>query len=187
MDFQIVGLAVYETLLSVACGLLTIWIVIQSLQRSIGPKSPALAMKQGNTAVAVFYGAVVVCVLILVQPCITSSVNTLRIMASAKEGVTLPMIGVALVYFLAFYVIALVISLVVLGLTICLYMTGTRHVNEAREIQNNNWAVAILSALILLGITLVIRPSTDRLIQSLVSYERPIHTTPMDDGVAPQP
>lgn len=172
MDIQSICYALYETVLSVGFGLLTVWIVIKCLERLVCRCETSEMIKQGNVAVGIFYGTIIIGVLMMVHPSVVSSVNTLQTLALSHNGIEAHMIWIALAYFIGLYVISMILSLIIIGLTIRIYMIATRRINETDELRNNNIAVSVLFALIMLGMTFFIRPSTNRLIQSLVSYDR---------------
>jgi len=171
MDFKTIFFALYETGLSVVFGLLTVFIVYKTLDKVVLRSSTVNEIKKGNIAVALFYGVIIACVLLLVLPSILSSVNALRAMVLGSTKLKLKMVIISLGYFLAFYIISIVMSLVVILLTSCIYMKATRKIDEVQELRHNNIALSIMLSLIMLGLTIFIRPSVDRLIHSLVNYE----------------
>ncbi|MHC4533364.1 MAG: DUF350 domain-containing protein [Planctomycetota bacterium] len=171
MDFKTIFFALYETSLSVVFGLLTVFIVYKTLDKIVLRSNTVNEIKKGNIAVALFYGVIIVCVLLLVLPSILSSVNALRAMVLGSTKLKLKMVIISLGYFLAFYIISIVMSLVIILLTSSIYMKATRKIDEVQELSQNNIALSIILSLIMLGLTIFIRPSVDRLIHSLVNYE----------------
>ncbi len=161
----------YETSLSVVFGLLTVFIVYKTLDKIVLRSNTVNEIKKGNIAVALFYGVIIVCVLLLVLPSILSSVNALRAMVLGSTKLKLKMVIISLGYFLAFYIISIVMSLFIILLTSSIYMKATRKIDEVQELRHNNIALSIMLSLIMLGLTIFIRPSVDRLIHSLVNYE----------------
>ena len=131
MDFKTFFFALYETGLSVVFGLLTVFIVYKTLDKVVLRLNSVNEIKKGNIAVALFYGVIIACVLLLVLPSILSSVNALRAMVLGSTKLKLKMVIISLGYFLAFYIISIVMSLVVILLTSCIYMKATRGLEES--------------------------------------------------------
>lgn len=123
-------------------------------------------IKQGNVAIAVLKGILILCTLMLVQNSVFPSVDAFRAMASAHNTVNLTMFGISFGYFMLFYSISLIFSIILILLTFFIYIKATTNVDEIAEINKNNLAVSI----IILGMTLFIRPAFNNLVTSFVDY-----------------
>ena len=128
-------------------------------------------MAKGNIAMAIFAGVLVLCNLILVQPSILPSINTLQTMLTGKENIDLGLMLVSFGFFVVFYFTTMLISFgVLLGAT-WIYLKVTIHLDEIKEIKANNIAVSIMLSLVVLGMTLFIQPSVNRFVASFVRYD----------------
>ena len=171
MNWNSVFFTIYELVISLVFGLFTIFIVIKFLNVTFLRSRRGNALLQANTAVGVFAGAMIFCVLVLVMGSILPSVDALRTMVLGQQAFSVSVLLLSLGYFLVFYSVALVISIAVIYMTTLVYMMATIHIDEMSEIRRNNVAVAVLVSAVLLGMTLFIRPAVQRFISSLVDYE----------------
>lgn len=92
-------------------------------------------------------------------------------MVAANHQLTALMVATSLGYFLAFYVISLVVSLTCLYLSIMIYIKATTKMDELEELRRNNLSVAVLMSAVVIGMALFIQSPVERLIGSLVNYE----------------
>lgn len=180
MDFRILFFASYETLLAIVFGLLTIYVVTKILENLLIHNDSGNALKDGNVATGLLAGTIVLCSLILVQPSILPSIHALQVMLAAQDTLEIPMFLISFCYFLVFYAITTILSILVLFLGIFIYFKISVHVDEIAELKNNNLAVAVILSIVILGLTLFIKPSVERFVSSLVSYDTIEETFSMD-------
>ena len=171
MDFKIIFLATYEMVLSIAFGLLTIFLVNKVLNWTLLNSDSENALAKGNIAVGIFAGTLVVCILMLVQPSILPSINTLQTMLTGRDSIDLGLLLVSFGFFIFFYIVTTALSLGVLFLATWLYLIATINIDEMKEIKKNNIAVSIMLSLVVLGMTLFIKPSVNRFVASFVRYD----------------
>ena len=171
MDFKIIFLATYEMVLSIAFGLLTIYLVNKVLNWTLLNSDSENALAKGNIAVGIFAGTLVVCILMLVQPSILPSINTLQTMLTGRDSIDLGLLLVSFGFFIFFYIVTTALSLGVLFLATWLYLLATINIDEMKEIKKNNIAVSIMLSLVVLGMTLFIKPSVNRFVASFVKYD----------------
>ena len=171
MDFKIIFLATYEMVLSIAFGLLTIFLVNKVLNWTLLNSDSENALAKGNIAVGIFAGTLVVCILMLVQPSILPSINTLQTMLTGRDSIDLGLLLVSFGFFIFFYIVTTALSLGVLFLATWLYLLATINIDEMKEIKKNNIAVSIMLSLVVLGMTLFIKPSVNRFVASFVRYD----------------
>ena len=171
MDFRVIFLATYEMTISIIFGLLTIFLVIKMLNWTLLHSDSQNHLEKGNIAMAIFAGVLVLCNLILVQPSILPSINTLQTMLTGKDSIDLGLMLVSFGFFVVFYFVTMLISFgVLLGAT-WIYLKVTIHLDEIKEIKANNIAVSIMLSLVVLGMTLFIQPSVNRFVASFVRYD----------------
>lgn len=171
MDFKIIFLATYEMVLSIAFGLLTIFLVNKVLNWTLLNSDSENALAKGNIAVGIFAGTLVVCILMLVQPSILPSINTLQTMLTGRDSIDLGLLLISFGFFIFFYIVTTALSLGVLFLATWLYLIATINIDEMKEIKKNNIAVSIMLSLVVLGMTLFIKPSVNRFVASFVKYD----------------
>ena len=171
MDFKIIFLATYEMVLSIVFGLLTIFLVNKVLNWTLLNSDSENALAKGNIAVGIFAGTLVVCILMLVQPSILPSINTLQTMLTGRDSIDLGLLLVSFGFFIFFYIVTTALSLGVLFLATWLYLLATINIDEMKEIKKNNIAVSIMLSLVVLGMTLFIKPSVNRFVASFVKYD----------------
>ena len=171
MDLRIIFLATYEMILSVVFGLLTIFLVNKMFNWTLLKSDSENSLSKGNISMGIFAGTLVVCNLMLVQPSILPSINTLQTMLTGRESMDLSLILISFGFFLFFYLVTTVLSIGVLFAATWLYLKATVNIDEIKEIKKNNMAVSIMLSLVILGMTLFIQPSVSRFIASFVRYD----------------
>ena len=171
MDLRIIFLATYEMILSVVFGLLTIFLVNKMFNWTLLKSDSENSLAHGNISMGIFAGTLVVCNLMLVQPSILPSINTLQTMLTGRESMDLSLILISFGFFLFFYLVTTVLSIGVLFAATWLYLKATVNIDEIKEIKKNNMAVSIMLSLVILGMTLFIQPSVSRFIASFVRYD----------------
>ena len=188
MDIKIIFLATYEIVLSIVFGLLTIFLVNKVFNRTLLKGDSENSLSKGNVAMGIFAGTLVICNLILVQPSILPSINTLQAMQMGKDSFDLGLFFVSFGFFLIFYLATTILSIGVLFSATALYLKATINIDEIEEIKKNNIAVSVMLSLVVLGMTIFIRPSVGRFVQSFVKYDMSIESnvTEIKEGeVAP--
>ena len=103
MDITTIILATYETILSVVFGLLTIFLVTKTLNKILLKTDSDNALAKGNISIGLLAGTLIVCNLILVQPSILPTINSLQAMTSGESGFTLNAFLISFGFFLVFY------------------------------------------------------------------------------------
>lgn len=170
MDYQILFFSTYELIISLAFGLLTVFIVTRFINATMMKDQDETSLSS-NTSTALFTAAMVLSVLILVRGSVLPSVDALRSMVLSGENITLTIVLTSFGYFLVFYLISLVGSILVIYATIQIHMAATHDVDEIREVKANNIAQALLLSGVLLGMTYFIHTPLSRFISSLVDYD----------------
>lgn len=177
MNIELLILTTYQMLLALVFGLLTVFITLRVVNKSILKINFFDLVKNGNTALAVFEGVLIFCVLFLVEISILPAVEALRTMMISHQAITFKMFAISFGYFLIFYAISLVFSYLLILSAFYVFISATAKLDEIQEIKNNNMSVAILVGAVLLSVTLYIRPSLGNLVQSFVDYrslEKPL-------------
>lgn len=170
MDTQLVYFSSYELFLSIVFGLITVFIATRTINILLF-RFDDPALYKGNLSTNILSGGLIICTLILVQSSVLPSVDALRTMVLGQEELTMRIIGISLGYFLAFYLLSIVIGILLIYTTIHIHMAATLDVDEIEEIKEDNVAQAVLLAAVLIGMTLFIQEPVARFISSMVDYE----------------
>lgn len=171
MDTKTLFFASYELLLSLIFALLTVYLAIKLLNLTFLRSRKTDLLIESNTAVAVFAGAMVISVLLLVKSSVMPSVETLRAMVLHQDQVSARMVFISLGFFALFYLAAALISVGILFLTVQMYMLATVHIDELAEVRKNNVPVAVFLSAVVIGVTLFIEPGVQRFIHAMVDWE----------------
>jgi len=172
MKSNLVLFTTYELLLALIFGLLTIYLCIRVINTLILKIDFFRLVREGNIAVALFEGVLVLCALILVENSILPAVDALRTMVLATGGFHVNMLLISFGYFMLFYIISLAFSLILLSVCFYVFIKATKDVDELKEIKNNNIAVTLVISVVMVGITMFIRPSFNNFIGSLINYNK---------------
>ncbi|WP_038032710.1 DUF350 domain-containing protein [Thermonema rossianum] len=170
MNQQLVFVALYETALSLIFGLLTLYLALKIVDKLILKQDSLRTIQEGNLAVAVFKGALVLSIFLMAQNSIEPSVQALKVMVLSSNKLKAGMLAVAFAYFIVFYLTSLVGALLLILISLNVYVSATKDIEEIEEIKNKNVAVAVLLSFVIVGVTIFIRPAFDNLITSFVDF-----------------
>lgn len=188
MNQQLIFVALYETVLSLIFGLLTLYLALKIVDKLILKQDSLRTIQEGNLAVAVFKGALVLSIFLMTQNSIEPSVQALKVMVLSSGKLKAGMLAIAFAYFIVFYLISLVGSLLLILISLNVYVTATKDIEELQEIKNKNVAVSVLLSFVIVGITIFIRPAFDNLITSFVDFSGLTRYEQAEDNrIAPPP
>ena len=148
MDLRIIFLATYEMILSVVFGLLTIFLVNKIFNWTLLKSDSENSLAKGNISMGIFAGTLVVCNLMLVQPSILPSINTLQTMLTGRASMDLSLILISFGFFLFFYLVTTVLSICVLFAATWLYLKATVNIDEIKNFQGLSFLFIFLVLLI---------------------------------------
>lgn len=164
MNTQLFTLALVEIILSI---LSTIFIIFISYKVLIRLFKKGTDVRGNNMAFTIFTSGIIVSMGLILSEILPSITNVIRISLQESEVVN----AVELIMYSGLYLfIGFVMSIFINGATFFLFSILTKGVDEFKEIQNNNISVAILTAAILVSITLIVKDSIALLISALVPY-----------------
>ena len=171
MDNKII-FSLYDTSLSLIFGLLTIYIALRVIDKLVLRENTLKMVKEGNASIAIFKGVLIICTLLLAHNSVTSSSAALQTMVFNYGGkLTGKIFMISFGYFLLFYVISLVFSVLIILISFYVYIKATVDLDEIAEIKKNNIAVSISLSLVIFGMILFVRPSFDNLMKSFINYD----------------
>jgi len=180
MDLKLLFLASYELCLAIIFGLATIFITYKIFNRLLLRADTDAALKEKNVAVGIFAGATILSIMLLVQSSISPAVEALHTMMLGGVDVTFKMVLISLGYFAMFYAISLSISILIMLLVLWIYLRVTVDIDEVKQVRESNVAVSVLISLVVVAMTLFIKPSVNHFISSLVNYES-LESLPAED------
>lgn len=189
MNTKNIIFSIYDMSLSLIFGLLTIYIALKVIDKLVLKVNTLKMEKEGNISIALFKAVLIISTLLLIQTSVASSNSTLQTLVEAHNKITVKIFLVSFGYFLLFYSISLVFSVLLILISFYVYIRTTVNLDEIAEIKKNNIAVSVSLSLVILGMTLFIRPSFDNLIKSFVTYDIRVDTNTQNSdgkGIVPQ-
>ncbi|MGK0386004.1 MAG: uncharacterized membrane protein YjfL (UPF0719 family) [Patiriisocius sp.] len=164
MNSQLFILALLEILFSIV---LTILIMFASYKILKQVFFKNLEVKENNMAFSIFTSGIIVSIGLILSEILPSITNVIRISLQQENAVSIPELFMycGLYLFIGFFV-----AVCINGSVFLLFSLLTKGVNEFKEIQQNNTAVALLVVAILISITLIVKNSIALMISALVPY-----------------
>ncbi len=172
MDLKLFAFTLYELVLSLVFGFLTLYLVLKLSGKLFLKEDFTSLQKKKNLASAILVGSVVFGVLLLVQTSILPAVDVIRVFASGYRPLQAVYFLYSFLYFLLFYAISLAFSLIIVIVTVQIYTVATRKLDEMAEIKEGNVAVAVVLAAIILGMCVFVRPPMQNIMQSFIRYDQ---------------
>ncbi|HPF11552.1 MAG TPA: DUF350 domain-containing protein [Flavobacteriaceae bacterium] len=164
MNKQLFTLALFEIVLSIVVTVVIMYVSYSILNRLFFKRQE---LHGNNVAFTVFTAGIVLSIGMILSEILPSITNVVRLATTQSEAVDLAtIIKYSGIYLFIGFLAAVIINVSVFFL----FSILTRGINEFREIQNNNVAVAVLVAATLVSITLIVKESIALLISSLVPY-----------------
>ena len=164
MNTQLLGLALLEILLTITISVV-VFFVSYKLLKMLFFKNEEISGE--NIAFTIFTSGIFISTGLILSEIIPSISNVVRLSKIQYEAIdTLEIVKYSGLYLF----IGFIISIIINASVFFLFSVLTKNVNEFKEIQRNNIAVAILVVSILFSITLIAKNSIALLISSLVPY-----------------
>ena len=171
MDSRILFFASYEILISVVFGFLTVFLTYRCLDKFILKGKAEDSLHANNVSLALFQGTVIFTILLIVHSSVLPSVSTLKTVVANSGSINLKAYGISFLYFLMFYGMSLVLSMLVVFVCVSVFVLATRDLKEMAEIKSGNVSVSILLCFIILGQGLFLQNPIKNFIGSFVNYE----------------
>jgi uncharacterized membrane protein YjfL (UPF0719 family) len=171
MDTRILFFASYEIFISLVFGFLTVFLTYRALDRFILNRKAEESLRNNNLSLAIFQGTVIFTVLLIVHTSVLPSVSTLKTVVANSGSIQLKAYAVSFLYFLMFYSMSLLLSLLVIFICVTVYVWATRDLQEMAEIKKGNVSVSLLLCFIILGQGIFLQNPIKNFIGSFVNYE----------------
>lgn len=164
MNSQLFALALLEILFSIVLTILIMFASYKILKQLFFRN---LDVQEDNMAFSIFTSGIIVSIGLILSEILPSITNVIRISLNQDDAVSVPEL---LMYCGLYLFIGFIIAVLINGAVFFLFSILTKGINEFKEIQQNNSAVAILVVAILISITLIVKNSIAVLISALVPY-----------------
>ncbi len=155
-------------------GVLTIYLffkIFNVLTRNIDDINE---IKQNNLAVGIINAAVVFAVSLFINESIQTAMEVFK-NNIIVYGANLSGWEKTQTYFImvAHYVISLLLAFFLLWISIKIFTKLTRSIDEFEEIKKNNHAVGLLLAVVILSMSIIIKPGIGKFLKGIISYPTP--------------
>lgn len=164
MNTQLFGLALLEIVLTIIITVVVFFVSYKILKILFFKNED---ISGDNIAFTIFTSGIFLSIGLILSEILPSISNVIRLSTTQSEAIdTFEIVKYSGLYLFIGFVIAVIIN----GSVFLLFSVLTKNVNEFKEIQRNNIAVAILVVSILISITLIAKDSIALLISSLIPY-----------------
>lgn len=166
MNAKVFTLGIIELALAILVGIFILWVIYKLIKLMVAPK---MEIKADNTAFAIFSGAILLSVGMIMAESITPAMNAYRVGVQQTQSLQMTALGLIKIL-LTYLLIGLVTAFIINIISIWLYNLLTKEVDEITEIRNGNIATAIITAVIILSITMMAKTSLGTIFESFVPY-----------------
>ena len=164
MNTQLFGLALLEIVLTITISVI-VFFVSYKILKMLFFKNENITGE--NIAFTIFTSGIFLSIGLILSEIIPSISNVIRLSTTQTEAIdTFEIVKYSGLYLF----IGFIISVIINSSVFFLFSVLTKNVNEFKEIQRNNIAVAVLVVSILISITLIAKDGIALLISSLIPY-----------------
>ena len=164
MNTQLFGLALLEIILTITISVIVFYISYKILKLLFFKNED---LGGDNLAFSIFTSGILLSIGLILSEILPSISNVIRLSATQSEAIDAFQIAK---YSGLYLFIGFIIAIIINGSVFLLFSVLTKNINEFKEIQRNNIAVAILVVSILISITIIAKDSIALLISSLIPY-----------------
>ncbi|MFW5800176.1 MAG: DUF350 domain-containing protein [Spirochaetota bacterium] len=172
IDWNLLILGIVELLLTLILSVFMVFIGYRAFSLFTKEFKEEDELKNNNVAVGILSGAVIFAMALLLKTAVDPSITTLRLLA--KDGLGATDILLTLAFFIMFFVLACAIALFIVLLSSLLYQKLTKSIKEFTEIKNNNIAVAIVLAVVIISIAFLVQEGVAGIISGIQPWPEPI-------------
>ena len=153
-----------QTILAFAIGIIAL-VAVYYLLNSILRKK--YQIEERNTSFGIFQAGIILSTSLILSEIIDPAINVIRLFN--QSGFTLNNLTMSMAYVILFVVIGIFFTfLVIFGGILALFQMT--HINELKEIKNDNIVISLLSSSILLGLALIMDQYVGHLCEAFVPY-----------------
>lgn len=166
MNTQTFTLSLIEISISILFGVIILYLCYRFLDKLLKDK---LKIKNDNISYSIFVSSILFSVAYLISGIKSPILNSLKLLIDNPEYEGIIILD-GLKYSILFITIIVITILVVIFLSIFLFTIMTKDIDEFKEIKNNNIAIAIITATLIISISLLLKESVYLLLESFVPY-----------------
>jgi len=124
-------------------------------------------LKNNNIAIAIVLSAFIFGIMILVKATLAPANETLGFALSSSKA-SLGIILFAVLRIALFFIITIVIAFILIWITMLFFMKITKDIEEMEEIKNNNIAVSLIIAVLIISVSLLLESGVTSLLNGLI-------------------
>ncbi|MBN1697485.1 MAG: DUF350 domain-containing protein [Spirochaetales bacterium] len=128
-------------------------------------------IEQYNTSFAILIGGVLFSIGYFIKSIVEPLITTFRYLLGGREEIG-EAIGTAVIYILIYFSLAFVFSFIVIVISFFLFTLFTQKLNEMEEIRNNNIAIGIILAVVIIVISLIVGDGFTLLTESIIPFPK---------------
>lgn len=125
-----------------------------------------------NTAYATFQAGIILATANLMSSVVAPGLNAIRFIAQQTDGVITLLYSAG--YLLAFFAIGILASLLVVSSSVLVFFQLTK-INEMDELKRNNIATSLISAALIVGLSIFLKDYVGQICETLVPYPKVLH------------
>ena len=166
MNSQTLIFSLIEIGISILLGVLILYLSYKLIDKLIKDK---FKIKNDNISYSIFVSSVLFSVAYLISGIKSPILNSIKLLIDNPDYSGIIVLD-GLKYSLLFISIIIITIVVVIFLSIFLFTIMTKDIDEFKEIKNNNIAIAIITATLVIAISLLVKESVYLLLESFVPY-----------------
>jgi len=169
VNLFVIVIGFLELILSILVSVFTIFITFKVFHVITKKIDDISELKKNNYSVALYNSAILFSVAWVVRSSVNSAISALTVVFTNPDSnhiAILKVMGIMSVQI----ILSAVIAFFGVYIAISIFMFLTKQIDEFTEIKNNNLAVAIIIATIVIIVALFIEPSVKTIVDGLVPY-----------------
>lgn len=159
------SIIVIQVLIAFIAGLSCLFLLYRILNNVMRKR---FEIQETNTAFAIFQVGILFSGALILSSVMDPAVNAIQFLNQGKDF-NVSTFTSSFIYVLAFLAIGLIFTLIVIFVSMAAFFQLT-HINEWQEIKNNNIPTALISAALILGMSLIMDDYIGHLCEALVPY-----------------
>ena len=166
MNKELFLYSIAEICISIVLGVMLMYLAYRLIDKFVRKKND---IKIDNLAYSIFSSSIIFSVAYLVSGIKSPILNALRMLENnpAYEG---SLVIDGLKYSVLFLIILIITISIIIFLSIKLFTFMTKEINEFKEIGKNNVAVAIITATIIISMSILVKDSLYLMLETFVPY-----------------
>jgi uncharacterized membrane protein YjfL (UPF0719 family) len=126
-------------------------------------------IEEANTAFAIFQVGILLSGSLIMSSVLSAAVNAIQFLNQGSNGFNMQNLMISLAYVLIFVIIGIIFTLVLIASGIFAFFQMT-HVNEWEQIKLNNIPTSLISAALILGLSMIMDDYIGHLCEALIPY-----------------